>query len=442
MVLFSNLNMCIRTLGTNSFTKCCVYIRRSLATGKVAFLPRKLKPTAQGLRTRQRCGPRHQNLAHPEQSNSKISSEKYKVTNTERGTLSFKEKKDDTIYIEFDGANLKKNKKNVDSRPSTASAKDGIGSAKAAAMKVRDSLESENQKRKKVGVSHDSKGFKVYTNAVQDLKRLPPGLVTSILRSRVIYNEGDIIAIDKPYGLPCHGGPGVVNNIEDMLPRLVRMLPRQHEDFALHMVHRLDKETTGVMLFAKTEEMKRKLQAMFRNHEIIKKYWVITVGVPDPTEGIIDIPMIEKEVEGKHCMGLKPDIGAVYKEFWQKQNSLGVKSVSKFKVLDQHNSSALVQVQAVTGVKHQVRCHMAFGLGCPILGDHKYSHLNKIAPQKLPSDMLQRLKLRQAKVRTMPMHLHAHQIILPDFYKGRNLSISTRLPRFFNTNLSQLKLKV
>ncbi|XP_071944540.1 pseudouridylate synthase RPUSD4, mitochondrial-like [Antedon mediterranea] len=443
MNLFCNFRVFIRL---NSHINSCVF-SRCLSTGDVVFVPRKLpfrvpKETfSEGQDPFVRSTNKPQNNGNQESSDSNI----FSYSNISTHDLKINdnlpdvggiEENENTIYIQFDGTE-KKNRKDAEKQKASE-----LSPAKAAAMNVRDSLRSETVTSSK-NTGFDSKGFKIYTDTVPDLKRVPPAKVTSILKSRIIYNEGEILAIDKPYGLPCHGGPGVVNNIEELLPRLARMLPGQQEDLTLHMVHRLDKETTGVMLFAKTEEMKLKLQAMFRNHVISKKYWVITVGVPEPNKGMLDIPMIEKEVEGKHRMSLKPDIGDVYKNLWQKKSrSFGTKAVSKFRVLDDNGTAALVEVQAVTGVKHQVRCHMAFGLGCPILGDHKYSHFNKIAPQKLPVEMLQRFRLRQAKVRTMPMHLHAHQIFLPEIYQGRNLSITTRLPQFFNKNLSYLKLKV
>ena len=90
------------------------------------------------------------------------------------------------------------------------------------------------------------------------------------------------------------GGPGVTHNIDSLLPILAKKLARKENDNdTLYLVHRLDKETTGVMMLARTEHMLRRLQAMFRNRKVIKKYWTITVGVPDPPSGVVDMPIAE-----------------------------------------------------------------------------------------------------------------------------------------------------
>ncbi|XP_038054810.1 mitochondrial RNA pseudouridine synthase Rpusd4-like isoform X2 [Patiria miniata] len=295
-------------------------------------------------------------------------------------------------------------------------------------------------KRKEV----DSKGFRTLSHQVQDLSRFQEDTVTSILFRSVIYNEGELVAIDKPYGLPSHGGPGVVHSVDSLLPLLAKKLRLQKTspNSRLYPVHRLDKETTGVMLLAKTDNMAKRLHGMFIRHQVGKKYWVVTVGVPDPRDGTIDMPMIAREVAGKHRMGIRPDIGAVYKNLGKLGGGGGTRAVTNFRVINENGSAALVEVQPETGVKHQIRVHMALGMGCPVLGDHKYSHHDKLAPQRLPMAILQHLGIRQAKARTVPMHLHAREISLPEFLHGKNLYIATRLPSFFEQNIKRLKLKV
>ncbi|KAK2166706.1 hypothetical protein NP493_1293g01033 [Ridgeia piscesae] len=182
---------------------------------------------------------------------------------------------------------------------------------------------------------------------------------------------------------------------------------------------------------------------MFKKREVVKRYWVITKGVPNPLEGVIDIPMAEAEVEGKYRMALRPNYTSETKLLMRSSHKVKKReAVTNYRVLDSHQSTALVECQPESGVKHQIRCHLAFGLNTPILGDHKYSHYSKIAPQKLYPDILQRLGVRQAKVRHLPMHLHAVNVILPEFNNGHNVFISARLPRHFVQNMKWLKLKV
>ena len=286
----------------------------------------------------------------------------------------------------------------------------------------------------------DSKGFRKLKNQVRDLQREPEYLVVNMLRDSILYEDDNIVAIDKPYGLPSHGGPGVVHSIGTVLPLLAQKISQGKLD-NLHLVHRLDKETTGVMVLAKSEQVYNQLLGMFKRREVIKKYWVITKGVPNPLEGVIDIPMAEGTVGKYYRMALRPNYGKHTKLLHKTTSKMpNSEAITSYRVLDQDGTSALVECEPATGVKHQIRCHLAFALNTPILGDHKYSHFSKLAPQKLYPDTLQRLGIRQATVRYLPMHLHAHDLILPQFKNGRNLFLTARLPAFFVQNMKWLKL--
>ncbi|XP_052824848.1 uncharacterized protein LOC106873813 isoform X2 [Octopus bimaculoides] len=248
----------------------------------------------------------------------------------------------------------------------------------------------------------------------------------------------DIVAINKPYGLSSHGGPGVHVSLADLLPELAAKI---YHKGTLHLIHRLDKETTGVLLLARTAEMAAVLHKMFREQEVIKKYWAITKGVPNPDIGIIDIPIAEGSIDGKSRMVLKPDYTEETRLVMKKSSVKRFEAVTRYKVLCKSYESALVECQPKTGVKHQVRVHLAFGLNTPIIGDHKYSHINKLAPQRLFPEILQRLNVRQSKVRYIPMHLHSKIIILPQLLDGKNLFIKADLPYHFRKNMKSLKLK-
>ena len=145
-----------------------------------------------------------------------------------------------------------------------------------------------------------------------------------------------------------------MHSIDSLLPVIAKKLTRgaakrTDPDLRLYPVHRLDKETTGVMLLAKTEEMARHLHRMFIRHEVVKKYWVVTVGVPDPKDGVIDIPMAEVDVGGFHRMGIRPDIGAVYKDMGKFGRGKGTAAVTNFRVVSENGSAALVEVNPETG---------------------------------------------------------------------------------------------
>ncbi|XP_074641307.1 uncharacterized protein LOC141899053 [Tubulanus polymorphus] len=300
------------------------------------------------------------------------------------------------------------------------------------AMKIRRELKSG---RKSKGPDVDSKGFRILKYQTPDFSTVMSQTMVRMIKDAVVYNDGDIVIIDKPYGIASHGGPGVQHSIGKMLGDLTKLLFPMSSD-KLQLLHRLDKECTGILVLARTPQTVSRIKKMFKDREVIKKYWFITKGIPSPEEGVIDIPMKEVKVGNHFRMGLIPE-----KVMTRKQIEDASQAITQYRILDKNGSAAIVECQPVTGVKHQIRTHMAFGLNCPILGDHKYSHLTKLAPQRLHADILLRLGIRQAKARHVPMHLHAKSIVLPHILDGRNLFVRTNLPSHFSKNMKRLKLK-
>ncbi|XP_071848287.1 pseudouridylate synthase RPUSD4, mitochondrial-like isoform X2 [Apostichopus japonicus] len=315
----------------------------------------------------------------------------------------------------------------------------GVSSAARLAAKIR-SREREAEKSR--GTTGDSRNatrpdvtgkVKGHWGDVLNLGKLQPSTVATILKKSVIYDNG---------------GPGVTNNISALLPTLAHLLRSTQtvamETPSLHLIHRLDKETTGVMMLARSAVTARQLHQQFFRREMQKKYWVVTVGVPDPCEGVIDIPLIDKEVAGKNRMTVNPEVGQQYADVLGpgKKRSRGLTAVTNFRVISENGTAALVELMPETGVKHQLRVHMSQGMGCPILGDHKYFHHHKLAPQILPKSLLRSFGIEQPKVRGIPMHLHAKQLRIPNFQDGRALSVSVRLPRYFAKTLHKLKLRI
>ncbi|NWX21244.1 RUSD4 synthase, partial [Aegotheles bennettii] len=278
----------------------------------------------------------------------------------------------------------------------------------------------------------------------QQLQRVHPNVLAKVLKRATIYQNEEIVVINKPYGLPVHGGPGVRNCIADVLPVLAKMLENMNTE-PLHLCHRLDKETTGVMVLARSREAADRVRLLFKTRQVEKIYWAITLGDPDPTEGIVEIPIVEKEVQSHqphYKMTLAPNYrlcpgdGEVVKV---RKNRHAESAVTRYRLLGSSSACSLLELQPITGVKHQIRVHLAYGLGCPILGDHKYSHWSKLAPQKLPEITLKRLKLEQSKARHLPLHLHAHRLSLP---LGQHIDLVCKPPHFFQKTLEKLQLDV
>lgn len=287
------------------------------------------------------------------------------------------------------------------------------------------------------GYRLDSKGFRDYSLQVQNWNLISKVDMINHLQSSIIYNNYDIIAINKPYGLASHNE---INGDSKDVNSLMQEVGRRLRFDKLYLAHRLDKTATGVLIFASSPEMAAKLNKQFKSDQIQKTYWCITAGVPNPEHAIIDIPIGELNISGIIRSCIYPE--DLEKEYQISSNyRQAVRAITEYRVLEKVGSAALLEVRPRTGVKHQIRCHLAFGLMKPILGDHKYSHIAKVAPQRLPQPILNALRLRQPKVRTLPLHLHAKTVVIPGAKaNGQTLFIHAPLPSHFVQNMRSLGL--
>ncbi|XP_075579398.1 pseudouridylate synthase RPUSD4, mitochondrial isoform X1 [Pelecanus crispus] len=321
------------------------------------------------------------------------------------------------------------------------------------AERLRRSEEEEEEKKKRE-IPKDPAQRRVRELAMlsKQLQQVHPNVLAKVLKQGTVYQNEEIVVINKPYGLPVHGGPGIKNCISDVLPILAKMLENAKAE-PLHLCHRLDKETTGVMVLARSKEAAERIRLLFKTRQVEKVYWAISLGDPDPAEGIVEIPIVEKEVRShqphyKMTLApnyrLSPEDGEVVKI---RKNRNAESAVTRYRLLASASACSLLELQPITGVKHQLRVHLAYGLGCPILGDHKYSHWSKLAPQgrflsslqKLPKITLKRLKLEQSKARHLPIHLHAHRLSLP---LGKQIDLVCKPPLFFQKTLKKLELDI
>ncbi len=175
------------------------------------------------------------------------------------------------------------------------------------------------------------------------------------LERLVIYRDDSVIALDKPQGMPVQGGPGIAKHIDGMLDAL-----RFGNEERPRLVHRLDRDTTGVLLLARTPAAASKLAAAFRGRDAEKTYWAIVVGRPHPLEGRIDMPLAKHA--GGHGERVVPS-----------DAKDAARAVTLFRTIDSaQKQAALLELTPLTGRTHQLRVHCASALKCPILGDGKY----------------------------------------------------------------------
>jgi 23S rRNA pseudouridine955/2504/2580 synthase len=212
------------------------------------------------------------------------------------------------------------------------------------------------------------------------------------LQRAVLHKDEHVIAIDKPTGLAVQGGPGLVRHLDAMLDALRFDAPERPR-----LVHRLDRDTSGVLLLARTAQAASALAAAFRNKETHKVYWAIVVGVP-------------KEREGRIALALDKRPGPMGERVVAVED--GARSLTDYRVLDHAGKrAAWLELNPVTGRTHQLRAHCA-AIGTPILGDGKYGGAGAF----LGGAPLERR-----------LHLHARAIDLPHPAGGR-LRVVAPLP--------------
>jgi 23S rRNA pseudouridine1911/1915/1917 synthase len=191
----------------------------------------------------------------------------------------------------------------------------------------------------------------------------------------IVYQDGDIIVLDKPAGLTVHPAPGhprgtLVNALLAACPDLRGIAGTLRPG----IVHRLDKDTSGLMVVAKNDRAQRALQRQLKEHAVHKTYVAIVHGVPRPREGLVEAPVGRHP---KHRKKMAVIAG-------------GREASTKYRVREELYGGrySLVEVEPVTGRTHQIRVHMA-ALGHPVLGDGTYGRRSDvIARQALHASKL------------------------------------------------------
>jgi 23S rRNA pseudouridine955/2504/2580 synthase len=185
----------------------------------------------------------------------------------------------------------------------------------------------------------------------------PSGLVEE-LAQRIVHEDDKLLVMDKPSGLAVHGGSGLKYGLIESL-RQAR--PQQRY---LELVHRLDRDTSGLILIAKRSPALRELHRLLREKHIDKRYLALVSGQWPRRTRVVDAPLQKNVVLSGERM--------------VKVSAEGKRAVTEFSVLERFGSATLVEARPITGRTHQIRVH-AQHAGCPLLGDAKYNNEQSLA---------------------------------------------------------------
>ncbi len=221
------------------------------------------------------------------------------------------------------------------------------------------------------------------------------------IRSLVIYKDDDIIAINKPYGLASQGGTNTDRHIDGLLPAL-----KNKDGVVPRLVHRLDKDTSGVMLLARSAKAAREIGFAFKGRDVRKIYWAIVTPTPDVIEGSIKAPIIKS--------------GGDFEKMVIDEEG-GKFALTEYSVIENAGrAAAFVAFWPRTGRTHQIRVHAAQALGSSIIGDRKYRAIKDEECKLLDAD-LDGMNLARR------LHLHARRVIFKHPIKA-NLEVDITAP--------------
>ena len=220
------------------------------------------------------------------------------------------------------------------------------------------------------------------------------------IQSMVIFKDKNIIVLNKTSGIAVQGGTNTTRHIDGMLDALKFGLEERPR-----LVHRIDKDTSGILVLARNRKTADVLTKGFREHKIKKTYLALVVGCPKKNNGEINAPL---EKVGEKSIVVEG----------------GDKAVTTYKVLESVGDKfALVEASPMTGRTHQIRAHMEY-LGTPIVGDNKY-FIDKRKKFEMIEDKL---------------HLHAYKVDL-SFAYDIVVKISAPVPDFFSKSLNYLGIE-
>ncbi len=221
----------------------------------------------------------------------------------------------------------------------------------------------------------------------------------------IIYEDDDIIAVNKAAGMVVHPAAGNPDHtLVNALLAHASNLSGVGGVLRPGIVHRLDKGTSGVIVCAKNDQAHAALSRMFAERSLEKIYIALTLGTPNPPEGMIDLPI------GRH---------KIHRKKMSVASAGGRESKTLYKLLSEPGPAACVQCRLLTGRTHQIRVHLK-ALGCPLIMDDQYGGVRGV--KKLPG------KIREAAVRLDRPALHARKLAFDHPVSGKWMELTAPIP--------------
>ncbi len=229
----------------------------------------------------------------------------------------------------------------------------------------------------------------------------PPGLSKAdrdFIENMILYEDDYVVVLNKPFGIAVQGGTGTTRHIDGLLAGMVDRFGDRPR-----LVHRLDRDTTGVLLVAKKREAAAKLGRVFQTRSAAKTYWALVKGVPKPPQGKVEAALVKASgPEGDRVRKAEPG-----------EQERAMHATTRYSMIDRvGQKAAWVSLKPVTGRQHQLRAHMAL-IGHPIVGDNKYE-----GGMDLPAENME-----------PKLHLHARRLMLTHPYDAnKKIDVTAPLP--------------
>lgn len=235
------------------------------------------------------------------------------------------------------------------------------------------------------------------------------------LRATIIHNDDEIVVFNKPAGLAVQGGSGIKKSVDKMAAAL---FPYSR----VSLVHRLDRDTSGILVVAKSQNAAQSLARQFQDKTVSKEYLALLSGRVSPTSGILDNYMVK---------------GRVFEndEKFPTDGPRPVHAITEYRVLSEvHGMFTWVLFKPKTGRTHQLRMHSAFSLGAPIVGDGLYGRRQKAEGK---SD-----NVLDSMLDTRNLFLFAHKLTLRHPATDKIMTFRAELPEFIKPVVKFLELKI